>query len=740
MADPRFYDLVAHLWRGGSHSYYWTPDTDEGKLSFWMPANRPREVSGLWKTINVYFGVHPSRIEKGQRERARIEDVEVVNCLFAEFDLAPGQPPQHLLDAIQSLDTPPSVIVFSGGGYHAYWLLAQTYHIDDDAARQRIIEIQYAWDTHVTGDNHVKDLARVLRVPGTYNRKPEYAPNYPQVEVVKFDMGQQYELDELTTQVESIIEAARAKRSTSSADVVVVDLDDHAIVERMRQSDVAIDALWGGDLSAYNDDHSDADLALCNHLAFWFGRDRERMDKAFRYSGLYREKWLRDDYRNRTLDKAIASCTNTYTPPNGNLGGAQDLADSTVHANGAAPVGTTTPPAGSAPSAPASVKQKKIKSGDYLQTLADLGYEFRLNELDDTIEVNGRKINDVLAAQIRTQMRDLGYEYMAPIEDAYIAHAASNRFHPIKHYLKSLTWDGNNYIGLLTAYIRDNHTKIVYPGSVTKTVFEAMFQRWLVGAVAKVFTHTQNPMLVLDGAQGKGKSTFVHWLGSPMPSFFIEGPIRPDDKEYERHLATKWIWEVAEVGATTRRQDVEALKHYLTKEDVTFRIPWGKHAIVKPALASFVGTINNETGFLTDNTGSRRFISVHLRSIDWGYKAIDPNQIWAQAYHFWAHGESSALLPEEVNERNQINTQYQVEDPYESWILRYYEIDPANIGWLTTTQEITDLLQVKGIRGETRTIQMNISKTLKGLGLEQLTNSRPRMWKGIRGKPILSNP
>jgi len=330
--DPRFYDLVAHLWRNGVAGYYWTPDTDEGKLSFWFPAGRPKEVSSLWKSINVYFGVHPSSVERGHRERALIEHIAVVNCLFAEFDLAPGQTPEHLLQSIMQIDTPPSVVVFSGGGYHCYWLLAQTYHIDDDIARKRIIEIQYAWADFVGSDGAAKDLARVLRVPGTYNRKPEYGPKFPQVEIVRFDLDATYELDELASQVETIIELNRTRKiAAANVDVVPVDFDDQTILERMWQKDAASVSLWGGDLSAYNDDHSSADLALCSKLAFWFGRDPVRIDRVFRRSALYRDKWLREDYRNNTIDKAIAGTVNTYTVGSANLGGAADLA---AQANG----------------------------------------------------------------------------------------------------------------------------------------------------------------------------------------------------------------------------------------------------------------------------------------------------------------------------------------------------------------------------------------------------------------------
>ena len=69
-----------------------------------------------------------------------------------------------------------------------------------------------------------------------------------------------------------------------------------------------------GNMAAYNNDHSSADLALCNMLAFWTGRDASRMDELFRRSALYRQdKWNRDDYRKETIDKAIAGCTNVYS-------------------------------------------------------------------------------------------------------------------------------------------------------------------------------------------------------------------------------------------------------------------------------------------------------------------------------------------------------------------------------------------------------------------------------------------
>jgi putative DNA primase/helicase len=72
--------------------------------------------------------------------------------------------------------------------------------------------------------------------------------------------------------------------------------------------------LWEGDTSIFAGDDSRADLALCGMLGFWTGGDRSRIDSFFRQSGLYRTKWEREDYRNRTIDKALEGRTEFYQP------------------------------------------------------------------------------------------------------------------------------------------------------------------------------------------------------------------------------------------------------------------------------------------------------------------------------------------------------------------------------------------------------------------------------------------
>lgn len=72
-------------------------------------------------------------------------------------------------------------------------------------------------------------------------------------------------------------------------------------------------ALWNGDYSAYGS-QSEADLAMVDLLAFWTGPDPSRIDQLFRSSGLMRDKWDRQDYRDRTIERSLSSRTEFYSP------------------------------------------------------------------------------------------------------------------------------------------------------------------------------------------------------------------------------------------------------------------------------------------------------------------------------------------------------------------------------------------------------------------------------------------
>lgn len=346
--------------------------------------------------------------------------------------------------------------------------------------------------------------------------------------------------------------------------------------------------------------------------------------------------------------------------------------------------------------------ETKIKSADYLAALKMLGYSFRLNVLDDTVEVNETPITDTLAATIRTRMRDAGYtKYLGAMEDAYITAAADNPYHPVKAYLESLHWDGQSHIDTLAGHFSD-----------TQGVFALWLKKWLVGAAAKVYGLAQNPMLVLDGAQGKGKSYFVAWL-CPLKKHFVESAIQPDSNDHKLLLMTTWIWEVSELGATTRKADREALKAFVTLTDITARKPYGKRPINKPAMASFIGTVNDEAGFLNDPTGSRRFLTCTLTRIDWGYTQLSRDDIWAEAYHLFRSGYNWRLTAEEQKLQAEINENYEIEDPWIPEVLRYYS-KTDNPNDFVSSREILTRLALNHLEKRNT---MRLAQVMKRLGV-----------------------
>jgi P4 family phage/plasmid primase-like protien len=205
--DPQTIKLLTTLHRGGQWGYYWTANGEE-KVTSWFPAGKLPLVPD---SRAVYFGIHPTaeiptRISKQTGKkipqkyvRAELKDVAAVNCLFAEFDAKDYDNDKAAaldhLDSLYGRGYPPHVIIDSGGGYHAYWLLREPFIIRSDEDREKIGKLQAAWVDLVGGDPGAKDLARVLRVPGTLNNK--YSPARP-VKFVMFDASFDcYDLAEL---------------------------------------------------------------------------------------------------------------------------------------------------------------------------------------------------------------------------------------------------------------------------------------------------------------------------------------------------------------------------------------------------------------------------------------------------------------------------------------------------------------------------------------------------------------
>ena len=99
-----------------------------------------------------------------------------------------------------------------------------------------------------------------------------------------------------------------------------LDMDDNEIIDKARNCKTGslFQLLYSGNWQGVYNSQSEADLALCNHLAFWTQKDAAQIDRIFRTSGLYRDKWDSKrgayTYGETTIQKAITNCVEVYEP------------------------------------------------------------------------------------------------------------------------------------------------------------------------------------------------------------------------------------------------------------------------------------------------------------------------------------------------------------------------------------------------------------------------------------------
>jgi predicted P-loop ATPase len=363
----------------------------------------------------------------------------------------------------------------------------------------------------------------------------------------------------------------------------------------------------------------------------------------------------------------------------------------------------------------------QLKTIDFLLAFKAAEVTFRLNIMDDRIELYGglpllpevsTPISDIHEHVLFNWLYDVGMTGEDKMKRAVSQASAMNAYHPIKEYLDGLVWDGNDYLAAL-------FNKLTFEN---KESGEAFFKRWFIGSVAKIIEQGQNFMLVIDGPQGIGKSYLVRWL-CPLPKYFIEGAVQPDDKDSYKRLMSSWIWEVGELEGTTRRSDRAALKDFITRQEITMRVAYGRHDITKPASASLVGTINEDgAGFLNDPTGSRRFAVTKLTSINYDYTKINKDQLWAQIYALYKAGEAWELTPDERKLQVDSNNSYEADSPVEQYLNLHFSwnIDDSNDQKnFMSSIEILETLKLAGLYGNDRANLMEISTVLKREGLQK---------------------
>jgi NrS-1 polymerase HBD domain len=242
-------------------------------------------VFGLVQQTDVYIGVAPRTKRDGT-----LDAIERVHAVWADVDTP------EALAALRSFHPRPAIVVRSGqpDHVHAYWPLWPP--AGPDAIRRANRRLAHA----LGADMAATDAARIMRPPGTLNHKTD--PPAP-VELAHLEV-QVFALEEVVGQLRD-----PEGRTPPHRDALIrprVDGGDEQLLRRAfrARNGTKLEALYRGDTTGYHS-HSEADLALCSHLAFWTDGDVERIDALFRTSGLMRPKWERADYRKRTIGAAI---------------------------------------------------------------------------------------------------------------------------------------------------------------------------------------------------------------------------------------------------------------------------------------------------------------------------------------------------------------------------------------------------------------------------------------------------
>ena len=221
--------------------------------------------------------------------------------------------------------------------------------------------------------------------------------------------------------------------------------------------------------------------------------------------------------------------------------------------------------------------------------------------------------------------------------DACFAKVADDRrFHPVREYLENLPpWDGICRVDtLLSCCLQADDTPYV----------RAVTRKFMVAAVARIF----NPgtkfdcILVLDGAQGIGKSTIFRELAGD--DYYSETLTLTDmnDKSAAEKLLGNWIVEIGEL-AGMRKAEIEKVKAFISTRDDKFRPSFGHVVESHPRQAVMVATVNGERGYLRDVTGNRRFWIVKCRQAEavkrFAFTPEERDQIWAETVWYWKQGE-----------------------------------------------------------------------------------------------------
>lgn len=308
------------------------------------------------------------------------------------------------------------------------------------------------------------------------------------------------------------------------------------------------------------------------------------------------------------------------------------------------------------------------------------------------------------------------------IDECLIYEATENAYHPVREYLEGLEWDGVPRVTKwLETYLNAEGNQRYLRVVGTKT---------LLAMVARIY----NPgckfdsVLILEGDQGVGKSSTARILAGD--KWFSDSELNLGDKDAVVNMQGVWVYELGELSAMSRF-DVNRLKQFISSSTDKIRPPYGKRTISFPRQSILIGTTNN-TEYLKDTTGNRRFWPVKISTAELEKLKKDRDQLLAEAKERYLCGEEIWIDDPSVYKIVAQEQGRRVEFDELASQLGTFLSDPPE-QFPTGAFTISELYQyatfMSGMRTDKPT-QMRIATTLRSIGYE----SKMRRVRGFQNR------
>jgi hypothetical protein len=353
----------------------------------------------------------------------------------------------------------------------------------------------------------------------------------------------------------------------------------------------------------------------------------------------------------------------------------------------------------------------------------------RFDEMLWSPATGGRALEDQDTARIRELIElevrnDCGVPLKFGIDDierAVVQVAHEQRFHPVRDYLNSLTWDGIPRLDAVGEEVL---------GIARTEINQLLLRKWFIGAANRPLEPgcKMDTVLTLVGRQYLGKSTFFSTLMN-RPEWFSDAHVDVDNRDSLLILQSVWLLEWAELATMQRARDLETLKSFITSRNNRFRMPYGRRIVDRPRHAVIVGT-TNKPEFLADPTGNRRFWPIAVDStIDLGKLTEWRDQLWAEAVAAAKASERWWLDEDEDRKLARLHNRHEERHPWTDAIQAWLEGNPA---LAATTAELLEHAVAKPRGQWNRGDEMTVATILRQLGYERPDDARQFNAQGQR--------